>query len=161
MWLHIKWILVKLSDLSIQTYMTGKNTNREYSRSLFLIFTSKETLFEWFVLGNSKFSPNLGSQPKTFLNPAVTYAAFEYQGRLFWITCRRLKLLRKASRLQMIQNLTPSTILVRQCDIRIDRKVLLLIMCTNITENDITCTLICSLLTAGNMNITKSSTCLT
>ena len=29
--------------------------------------------------------------------PAVTYAAAEHQGHSFWITCKRLKLLRKAS----------------------------------------------------------------
>ena len=36
--------------------------------------------------------------------PAVTYAAFQHQGRLFWITCNRPKLLRKAGCLQLIQN---------------------------------------------------------
>ena len=51
--------------------------------------------------------------------PAVTYAAAEHQGRLFWITCKWLKLLRKASRLQVIQNLVPSVVRWRQCDIRI------------------------------------------
>ena len=38
-------------------------------------------------------------------NPAVTYAAAEHQGLLFWI--KRLKLLRKANRLQVIQNKRP------------------------------------------------------
>ena len=52
-------------------------------------------------------------------NPAVTYAAFQYQGRLFWITCKRPKLLRKAGCLQLIQNSTPSVTLMRQCCIRI------------------------------------------
>ena len=41
------------------------------------------------------------------------------RGRLFGITCKRLKLLRKASRLQVIQNSTPSVAGWRQCDIRI------------------------------------------
>ena len=40
-------------------------------------------------------------------------------GAEFWITCKRLKLLRKAGRLQSIQNSAPSTIRWRQCDIRI------------------------------------------
>ena len=40
-------------------------------------------------------------------------------GAEFWITCKRLKLLRKAGRLQLIQNSAPSTIVWRQCDIRI------------------------------------------
>ena len=54
-------------------------------------------------------------------NPAVTYAAFQHQGRLFWITCNRPKLLRKAGRLQLIQNSTPSVALMRQCCIRIEK----------------------------------------
>ena len=54
-----------------------------------------------------------------FWYPAVTYAAFQHQGRLFWITCKRPKLLRKAGRLQLIQNSTPSVALMRQCCIRI------------------------------------------
>ena len=54
------------------------------------------------------------------INPAVTYAAAEHQGRLFWITCKRLKLLRKTSHLQVIQNSPPSVVRRRQCDIRID-----------------------------------------
>ena len=53
------------------------------------------------------------------LNPAVTYATSEHQGRLFWITCKRPKLLRIAGRLQLIQNLTPSVAGMRQCCIRI------------------------------------------
>ena len=40
-------------------------------------------------------------------------------GAKFWITCKRLKLLRKAGRLQLIQNSAPSTIVWRQCDIQI------------------------------------------
>ena len=40
-------------------------------------------------------------------------------GTEFWITCKRLKLLRKADRLQLIQNSVPSTIVWRQFDIRI------------------------------------------
>ena len=48
---------------------------------------------------------------------AVTYAAAEHQGRLFWITCKPLKLLRKASCLQVIQNSAPSVVQRRQCDI--------------------------------------------
>ena len=50
--------------------------------------------------------------------PAVTYAAFQHQGYLFWITCKRPKLLRKAGRLQLIQNSTPSVAGMRQCCIR-------------------------------------------
>ena len=49
--------------------------------------------------------------------PAVTYAATQHHGRLFLITCKRLKLLRKASRLQLIQNSMPSVAGWRQCDI--------------------------------------------
>ena len=52
--------------------------------------------------------------------PAVTYATFQHQGCLFWITCNRPKLLRKAGRLQLIQNSTPSVALMRQCCIQID-----------------------------------------
>ena len=50
-------------------------------------------------------------------NPAVTYAAAEHQGCLFWITCKWLKLLRKASCLQVIQNSAPYVVRRRQCDI--------------------------------------------
>ena len=56
-------------------------------------------------------------------NPAVTYAAAEHQGCLFWITCKQLKLLRKASCLQVIENLAPFVVRWRQCDIRIDAKM--------------------------------------
>ena len=45
-----------------------------------------------------------------FHHPAVIYAAAEHQGCLFWITCKRLNLLRKASCLQLIQNLAPSVV---------------------------------------------------
>ena len=45
----------------------------------------------------------------------------QHQGRLFWITCNRPKLLRKAGCLQLIQNSTPSVALMRQCCIRIVR----------------------------------------
>ena len=58
-------------------------------------------------------------------HPAVTYAAFEHQRRLFWITCNRLKLLKKAGWLQLIQNSTPSVALMRQCCIRIKRLVII------------------------------------
>ena len=40
-------------------------------------------------------------------------------GAEFRITCKGVKLLRKASHLQVIQNSAPSTILWRQCDIQI------------------------------------------
>ena len=40
-------------------------------------------------------------------------------GAEFWISCKRLKLLRKAGCLQLIQNSAPSTSVWRQCDIRI------------------------------------------
>ena len=57
-----------------------------------------------------------------YLHPTVTYAAAEHQGRLFWITCKQLKLLRKASRLQVIQNSVPSVVWRCQCDNRIRLK---------------------------------------
>ena len=63
-------------------------------------------------LGRLEFSWRL----KIF-NPYVTYAATKHKGRLFWITCKWLKLLRKASCLHMIQNLVPSVVRRRQCDI--------------------------------------------
>ena len=46
-------------------------------------------------------------------------------GAEFWITCKRLKLLRKAHSLQLIQNSAPSNIVLRQCDIRIWRRTVL------------------------------------
>ena len=49
--------------------------------------------------------------------PAVTYAAAKHQGCLFWIICKWLKLLRKASCLQVIQNSVPSVVRQCQCDI--------------------------------------------
>ena len=65
----------------------------------------------------------------TFISyPAVTYAAAEHQGHLFWITCKRLKLLRKANRLWVIQNLAPSVVWRRQCDIRMTKSVALKIL---------------------------------
>ena len=42
-------------------------------------------------------------------------------GAEFWITCKWLKLLRKAGCLQLIQNSAPSTIGWRQCDIWMKR----------------------------------------
>ena len=58
-------------------------------------------------------------------NPAVTYdAAAQHQGRLFWIICNWLKLLKKAGRLQLIQNSAPSVALGRQCFIQIDCEIL-------------------------------------
>ena len=54
-----------------------------------------------------------------FRYPVVTYAAAEHQGLLFQITCLRLKLRRKDSRLQVIKNSAPSVVGWRQCDIRI------------------------------------------
>ena len=57
-------------------------------------------------------------------NLAVTYAAANHQGCLFWITCKRLKPLRKASHLHVIKNLAPSVVRWRQCDIRIKDEVL-------------------------------------
>ena len=56
--------------------------------------------------------------------PASTYAAPQHQGRLFWIICKRLKVRRKAGRLQLIQNLVPSVALGRQCCIRISKYVI-------------------------------------
>ena len=38
-------------------------------------------------------------------------------GAKFLITCKQLKLLRKAVRLQLIQNSAPSTIVRRQCKV--------------------------------------------
>ena len=55
-----------------------------------------------------------------FFNPAVTYAAAQHQGRLFWITFKRLKLLRKVGRLQLIQNSAPIVAGWHQCCIRIN-----------------------------------------
>ena len=55
-------------------------------------------------------------------HPAITYATAEHQGRLFWITCKGLKLLRKAGCLELIQNLAPSVAGRRQCCIWIERK---------------------------------------
>ena len=43
-------------------------------------------------------------------------------GAEFWISCQWLEILRKASHWQLIQNSAPSTIVWRQCDIRIDLK---------------------------------------
>ena len=40
-------------------------------------------------------------------------------GTKLWITCKWLKLQRKAGHLQLIRNTVPSTIVWRQCDIRI------------------------------------------
>ena len=55
---------------------------------------------------------------KRLFDPSVTCAATEHHGCLFWITCKRLKLLRKASCLQVIQNSAPSVVRWCQCDIR-------------------------------------------
>ena len=54
------------------------------------------------------------------LHSAVTYAAAKHQGHLFWITCKWLKLLRKAGCLQLIQNSAPSVARRCQRDIRIE-----------------------------------------
>ena len=51
--------------------------------------------------------------------PAVTYAASQHQGHLFWIVCMRPAFLRSFSRLQLIQNSAPSVAGMRQCDIQI------------------------------------------
>ena len=56
---------------------------------------------------------------KSWLYPAVTYAASQHQGRLFLIVCKRPALLNSFSRLQLIQNSAPSLTGMRQCDIRI------------------------------------------
>ena len=42
-------------------------------------------------------------------------------GAKFWISCQQLIILRKASHWQLIQNSAPSTIVWRQCDIRMIR----------------------------------------
>ena len=55
--------------------------------------------------------------------PAVTYAAAKLQGRLFWITFKWFKLLRKAGHLQLIQNSVPSVAGQPQCCIRIKTRV--------------------------------------
>ena len=52
------------------------------------------------------------------VHPAVTYAASQHQGRLFWIVCKRPSFLSSFSRLQLIQNSAPSVAGMRQCDIR-------------------------------------------
>ena len=54
------------------------------------------------------------------MNPAVTYAASQPQGRLFWIVFKRPAFLSSFSCLQLIQNSAPSVAGMRQCDIRID-----------------------------------------
>ena len=59
------------------------------------------------------------SSTANILYPAVKYASAQHQGRLFWITCKRLKLLRKASCLQLIQNIATPVVQWRQFDIRI------------------------------------------
>ena len=41
------------------------------------------------------------------------------EGAEFWISCKALKLLRKAGRLQLIQNSAPSVARRRQFDVRI------------------------------------------
>ena len=51
-------------------------------------------------------------------NPAVTYATAQHQGCLFWITCKRIKLMRKVGHLQLIQNSVPSVAGWHQCCIR-------------------------------------------
>ena len=51
--------------------------------------------------------------------PAVTYAASQHQGRLFWIVCKWPAFLSSFSWLQLIQNSVPSVAGIRQCDIRI------------------------------------------
>ena len=56
-------------------------------------------------------------------HPAVTYAASQHQGRLFWIVCKRPAFLSCFSRLKTIQNLAPSAAGMRQCDIRIANKL--------------------------------------
>ena len=66
-------------------------------------------------------------------NPAVTYAAAQHQGRLFWITCKRLKVLRKTGRLQLIQNSAPSVAGRRQCCIRISTLTKLITSILNVT----------------------------
>ena len=52
-----------------------------------------------------------------YQNPAVTYAATEHWGAYFESLVSSLKLLRKASDLQVIQNSAPSVVKQRQCDI--------------------------------------------
>ena len=59
-----------------------------------------------------------GSNFKICQYPAVTYAAAEHQGHLFWNTCKRLRLLRKAIHLQVIQISVPSVVRRHQCDIQ-------------------------------------------
>ena len=46
-------------------------------------------------------------------------------GAEFWISCKRLKALRKASQSQLIKCLAPSTICWPQCDIRINKDCLI------------------------------------
>jgi hypothetical protein len=55
------------------------------------------------------------------INPAVTYAASQHQGRLFWIVCKRPAFLSSFSRLKLIQNSAPSVAGMRQCDIRMSQ----------------------------------------
>ena len=68
---------------------------------------------------NSLIEANWSKSDSTSVYPAVTYAAAENQGRLFSITCKWLKLLRKTGRLQLIQNWAPSVAGRHQCCIGI------------------------------------------
>ena len=68
----------------------------------------RNNLFSLCHMSSSQSSQHGPAWRANGLNPAVTYAAAEHQGPLFWISCKRLKLLRKAGSLQLIQNSAPS-----------------------------------------------------
>ena len=55
-------------------------------------------------------------------------------GAEFRITCMGLKLLRKAGRLELIQNSAPSTIVWCQCDIRIHYSISMVIQVLHIMK---------------------------
>ena len=99
-----KWLMKKsvyLPLLVIQVHLS----------SYLLISLLSESFFEVLYVKNCQFWKSQ--------NPVVTYATAKHQGLLFWITCKRLKLLRKAGCLQLIQNLAPSVGGRHQCCIRI------------------------------------------
>jgi len=104
----------------------GRAKNFEKNHTLFwnYLVKTKWVIFSNFVAFSEYQNFNAKNwQFCTFLqfvkvySPAVTYAAAEHQGHLFWITCKWLKLLRKASHLQVIQNSAPSVVRRCQCDI--------------------------------------------
>ena len=69
--------------------------------------------FEWYYW-------SLHSRKNLILYPFIQMSHWRHtmvDGTKFWINCKRLKLLRKAGHLQLIQNSAPYTIVRCQCDI--------------------------------------------